>query len=510
METLPNLQIDQPCSLFNSTCSNLQQIYHYLPGSSFLLRYIKNSYQNDPVRVVLELFLVFFALKYLLSKKYNIENNDVQLTEEEVDELVDDWQPEPLVPSLSNSEREMLDNVPITVGPPGTRQKMRNGKTLVNMAAFNFLGFLGNETLKTEAVRTLRKYGVGSCGPPGFYGTLDVHKLLERDIANFLGTEDAIIYSQGFSTVSSVIPAYAKRGDMIVCDEGANFAIQKGIQISRSRVRYFKHNDMNDLERVLENIIREDAIEKRPLTRRFIVTEGLSLNYGDIVPLKKLVELKHAYKFRIILDESLSFGVFGKRGAGVTEHFGVPIEDIDLLIGSMCHALTSSGGFCAGSKEIIDHQRLSGLAYTFSASLPAILAVCAREGLSILQKQSQVLATLRNNVATFRSIAAMIPAISLGETSDASPILHIRIHNDVVDKLDLSPKDQEKKLQEIVHEVNRDGFLITRAMYVPDQELFLPKPSIRICISAAHTKREVEKAANSIRAAVHKVLGKCK
>ncbi|KAK9765895.1 serine palmitoyltransferase component, variant 2 [Basidiobolus ranarum] len=325
MQSLPNLQLDQAFNLFNSTYSSLHHMYHYLPGSSFLLRYIKNSYQNDPFRVVLELFLVFFAIKYLLSKKYNIENNDVQLTEEEIDELVDVWQPEPLVPTLSTSDKEILDSVPITVGPPGARQKMRNGKTLVNMAAFNFLGFLGNETLKAGAVRTLRKYGVGSCGPPGFYGTLDVHKLLEKDIANFLGTEDAIVYSQGFSTISSVIPAYAKRGDLIVCDEGANFAIQKGIQISRSNVRYFKHNDMNDLERVLDGILREDLITKRPLTRRFIVVEGLSLNYGDIAPLKKLIEIKHTYKYRIILDESLSFGVLGKRGAGLTDHFNVPV-----------------------------------------------------------------------------------------------------------------------------------------------------------------------------------------
>ncbi|KAK9766891.1 serine palmitoyltransferase component [Basidiobolus ranarum] len=505
MQTLLGLQLDQSCGLFNSTCSNLPL---YLPGSSYLLRYITNSYQNDPFRVILELFLVFFALKYLLSQKYNIENNDVLLTEEEINELVDDWQPEPLVPTLSISDQEILDNVPVTVGPPGARQKMRNGKTLVNMAAFNFLGFLGNEIFKTEAVRTLRKYGVGTCGPPGFYGTLDVHKLLEKDIANFLGTEDAIIYSQGFSTISSVIPAYVKRGDLIVCDEGANFAIQKGIQISRCKVRYFKHNDINDLEGVLQSILCEDLVTKRPVTRRFIVTEGLSLNYGDIAPLKKLIEFKHAYKFRIILDESLSFGVLGKRGAGLTEHFGVPVEDIDLLIGSMCHALTSSGGFCAGSREIIDHQRLSGLAYTFSASLPAILAVSAREGLSVLQKEKEVLSSLRNNISTFRSIVEKIPTISLGETSEISPILHMRIHDEVVEKLNLTVQDQEKKLQETVYEVGRDGFLITRAMYVSDQELFLPKPSIRICISAAHTKREIEKAANAIKTAFCKVLGK--
>lgn len=109
----------------------------------------------------------------------------------------------------------------------------------------------------------------------------------EADIASHLGVPACIVYAQAFSTISSVIPAFSKRGDIIIADEAVNYAILKGIQISRSTIRWYKHNDMEDLQRVLENVIKEQA--KKPLTRRFIVTEGMFENAGDVVNLPKIV-----------------------------------------------------------------------------------------------------------------------------------------------------------------------------------------------------------------------------
>ena len=116
---------------------------------------------------------------------------------------------------------------------------------------------------------------------------------LENDIADFLGTEAAIIYSQGFATVSSVIPAFCKRGDIIVADRAVNFSIQKGIEISRSTIRWYDHNDLNSLEEVLISIEKERKRRKGPLTRRFIVTEGIFQKDGAIVDLPKLVRLQY-------------------------------------------------------------------------------------------------------------------------------------------------------------------------------------------------------------------------
>jgi 7-keto-8-aminopelargonate synthetase-like enzyme len=163
---------------------------------------------------------------------------------------------------------------------------------VTNLASYNFYNFVGNEYVKEKAIQTLRTYGVGPCGPPQFYGTQDVHMKTEADIASCLGTEGCIVYAQAFSTISSVIPAFCKRGDIIVADRAVNFAIRKGLQICRSTIKYYEHNDMEDLERVLQKVIKEQA--KKPLTRRFIVTEGLSETVGDCVDLPKLVSIRYS------------------------------------------------------------------------------------------------------------------------------------------------------------------------------------------------------------------------
>jgi len=165
--------------------------------------------------------------------------------------------------------------------------KLSTGRTVINLASYNFYNFVGNEQVKEKAIQTLRTYGVGPCGPPQFYGTQDVHMKTEADIASCLGTEGCIVYAQAFSTISSVIPAFCKRGDIIVADRAVNYAIRKGLQICRSTIRFYEHNDMEDLERVLQKVVKEQA--KKPLTRRFIVTEGLFETVGDCVDLPKLV-----------------------------------------------------------------------------------------------------------------------------------------------------------------------------------------------------------------------------
>ena len=158
---------------------------------------------------------------------------------------------------------------------------------MTNLASYNFYNLVANENLKEKAIDVLRTYGVGPCSPPGFYGTQDVHVRTEADIATHLGAPACIVYAQAFSTISSVIPAFSKRGDIIVADKAVNYAIRKGIQISRSTIRWYEHNDLEDMQKVLEKVVREQA--KKPLTRRFIVTEGLFENVGDMIDLPKIV-----------------------------------------------------------------------------------------------------------------------------------------------------------------------------------------------------------------------------
>ncbi|KAI8146690.1 pyridoxal phosphate-dependent transferase [Fennellomyces sp. T-0311] len=516
----PSVHLDDEHAVFiNSTVNSVYELIVAIPGSHLVLSYVKNAYQDDPFRIILELFLVFFALKYMLSKKYKPQDNAVKLTEKEIDDLVEEWKPEPLVPPLSSFDKLNLEKAPMIIGAQSVKPKVAgHAKPLMNLASTNYLELQSSDRIRQKAIDTLKVYGVGSCGPPGFYGTIDVHMDLERDIAQFLGTEEAIIYAQGFSTISSVIPAFSKRGDLLVVDDGVCFSVQKGVQISRSNVRYFKHNDMQDLERVLDDIRVDDMVHKRKLTRRFIVTEGLFANFGDIAPLAKLIELKRKFKYRLILDESQSIGVLGSRGAGLTDLFNIDAKEVDMIVGSMSNALCASGGFCAGNVQVVDHQRLSGSAYCFSASIPAMLAVSASEALKYIQEKPQMLRDLADRSRAFRQTLAHKSLENLIELSGSdvyspAPFFHIRVNPSFLKSRgrdDVSREDEERLLQDVVDECSYQGVLVTRAKYVYDQERNCPRPSIKVYVTVGLTKKENDKAAGVVKSAIVKVFGKWK
>lgn len=488
--------------------SELSRQFHRVPGSAILLRYIKSSYQDDPIRSAVELFLFLFAVHYLLAPKYSTKPNYLTLTEEEIDDLVEEWAPEPLVAEPSTQDDHEVEKRVVLAGQTGPKSKLANGRTVTNFACYNFYNFVANETLKEKAIQTLRNYGVGPCGPPGFYGTQDVHMKTEADIASFLGTSSCIVYAQAFSTISSVIPAFSKRGDIIVADKGVNYAIRKGIQISRSMVRWYEHNDMDDLERVLAKITKEQA--KKPLTRRFIITEGLFENRGTMSDLAKIIELKFRYKFRLILDETWSFGVLGRTGRGLTEHQNVDATEVDMIVGSLAGPLIAGGGFCAGSEEIVHHQRISATSYCFSAALPALLSTTASETLNILQTSPALVNQLRENVKAMWS--QLDPRSDWVYCSSAAenPIMFLVLKPEVVSSKRLTVDDQHQIINDIVDECVANGVLITRLKSVPDDSM--PKqiqpapPALKICLTTGLTRKEVEKAGTTIRHAITKIM----
>lgn len=429
--------------------------FQKIPGSAIVIRYIKSSYQDDPIRSVVELFLFIFAVRYLLAPTYSTKKNKnrhVELSDEEIEELVEDWTPEPLASEETEFERLQNEKRPVIVGPAGPKVKLQNGRQVTNLASYNHYNFASNPELAQKAINTVRTYGVGPCSPPGFYGTQDVHMKSEADIASHIGMPAAIIYAQSFSTISSVIPAFSKRGDIIVADKAVNYPIRKGLQISRSTVRWYEHNDMEDLERVLQRVVKEG--QGKPLTRRFIVTEGLFENVGDVVDLPSLIELKFKYKFRILLDETWSYGILGRSGKGVTEHQNVDPTNVDMIVGGLAGALSSGGGFCAGTEEIVEHQRLSAAAYTFSAALPALLATTASETVTLLQEQPTIIQSLRENIrAMWPQIDPRSEWVRCTSAPDA-PVMLLVLKDQHVEDRGLSIADQESLLQDCVDEVS--------------------------------------------------------
>ncbi|EYE91156.1 serine C-palmitoyltransferase subunit lcbA [Aspergillus ruber CBS 135680] len=504
------MDIQETQRLLSEYLHELANLFHQLPGSAIFLRYVKSSYQDDPIRSMVELFLFLFAVRYLLAPKYSTKPGVVQLSDDEVDDLIDEWTPEPLVGSPTPLEEMEVEKRTVIVGPVGPKSKLSNGRTVMNLASVNFYNFNTNESLKEKAIQTLRDYGVGPCGPRGFYGTQDVHMKTEADVASYLGTPACIIYAQAFSTISSVIPAFSKRGDIIVADKGVSFAVRKGIQISRSIVRWYEHNDMEDLERVLAKVTKEQA--RKPLTRRFIITEGIFEAHGDVVNLPKIIELKLRYKFRLILDETWSFGVLGRTGRGVTEHQNVDAAEVDMIVGSLAGPLVAGGGFCAGSEEIVHHQRISAAAYTFSAALPALLSTTASETINLLQNNADIVSQLREQTKVMR--AQLVPRSDWVYCTSAleNPILILPLKPEVVAAKRLSFEDQQFLLQDVVDECTANGVLVTRLKFLDDN--FEPRqlllPALKVCVTTGLTRKEIEKAGTIIRHAITKIVNRKK
>ncbi|KAH9032102.1 serine palmitoyltransferase [Lactarius hengduanensis] len=519
----------QPPPLFaflSYALTQAESVFYNIPGSHVIASYVKSS-QNYPGRTVLGILLALFAIRTLLQSRDsrttdNGKKNFMQFSATEVRNLVDEWTAEPLDPLLTLEEQSNLALVPVVFSTVGPRPKLANtGKQVLNLASDNFTGLADNETIKARTIETLRKYCFGIHVAPGSYRINEVQMYLERDIANFLGTEASILYSHGFSTMPCMISAFATHGDVIVADRGINYAIQKGLQLSRSTVRWFDHNDLKSLEDVLL------SVEKERLTRRFIVTEGIFKKDGAMVDLPKLIELKHKYKYRLILDESISFGTVGRTGRGLTELYNIPATEIDMIVGSLANDLNSSGGFCAGSRIVVDHQRINGTSFIFSEAFPVGPVVSASVGINILRNTPLILRKLQVNVRAIRAILDQVEAITIPSHAD-SPIIHIHLRSAATisastsastkppNPVTFAPPEapsfvitgEERLLRDIVVEAFAQDVWITRARRLHGQGLVEARPSIRLAVTSALSRRECRRAAGVIKAAVVKVLMK--
>ena len=408
-----------------------------------------------------------------------------------------------------------------TCRPTGPRVTLESGGEALNLVSFNFLGLAGHPEVKAACAAAIHKYGVGSCGPRGFYGTIgahlpssstfsrtrsprrrslpsaDVHLQLEDAIRRYCGTEDAIIYSYDVVTPASAVPAFAKRGDLLVVDDGCCYALQLGVTLSRSDVRFFKHNDMDDLRRVLEEVQAEDkaARIRTPVNRRFIICEGLYTNHGDVAPLKQLVALKRQFCFRLWVDESVSFGAMpGPAGRGACEAAGLVPEDVDVVTSSLGNTIGSVGGFCIGSKQVINHQRLNAAGYCFSASLPPYLAAGALEALRLLGQRPELRTVLGQNAATLRAGLASVPGILPPAGESFCPVIHVRLAD-----TSMAPAAQEALLQRVCDRtLSKHRVMLVTAKY-SNVDRLKPGPSIRIAVSAAHSQADMEAAARALR-----------
>lgn len=451
-----------------------------LPGGQIILRYLKSSYKNDPVRSLFEFALFVFACKYFLSSKRKENKADVvRLSNREIDELCQEWQSEPLVENVTDLQAWELKSIPRVKGMNGSHIHLENIQgQVVNLASNDFLNLNESETIHESAKATIRNVGVGACGPPNFYGTQEIHIRLEEDLAEYLDGEQAILYGQDFVTAGSVIPAFLKRGDLCVVDSGVNLAIQKALIVSRCDIEWYEHNNMDHLEEVLTEL--KPVLDKqKPVKRRFIITEALFANSGDLALLPRLVELKNKFKYRLFVDETLSIGVLGKTGKGLSQHYGIPRSEIAITIGSLALSFASSGGFCVGVKPMVHHQRIQSIAYVFSASLPPYCARTASRAIEEitqnldLEGNSKLIVNLHEKTSFLYGILSKkLPRFASVISNSASPIIHISLTTQFRKQLSLpeyygsvqflNTGKASKHVNQFNHRYNLESFILQK------------------------------------------------
>lgn len=264
-------------------------------------------------------------------------------------------------------------------GKQGTEVNM-GGHDVLMFGSNAYTGLPGDQRIIDAGIEALQQYGSGCAGSRFLNGTLDIHVKLEKELAEYIGKDESLCFSTGFTVNSGVIPSLLTREDYIICDDRDHASIVDGRRLSFAKALKYKHNDMEDLERQLQKCTPESV--------KLIVVDGVFSMEGDLANLPEIVRLKHKYNAVLMVDEAHGLGVFGREGRGVCDHFGLT-DQVDLIMGTFSKSLASIGGFIAANKTIINWLRHNARTYIFSASATPASTACAREALRIIQQEPE-------------------------------------------------------------------------------------------------------------------------
>ena len=262
-----------------------------------------------------------------------------------------------------------------------------NGRRMIMVGSNNYLGLTNHPAVKEAAIEAIKKYGSGCAGSRFLNGTLDIHVKLEEKLARFIRKEAALVFSTGFQVNLGVISALVGKDDVIIIDKMDHASIIDGCRLSYGEVKKFRHNDMADLERVLQQNAERGKL---------IIVDGVFSMEGDIVNLPKVVELAKAYGARLMVDDAHGIGVLGKTGRGTAEHFGLE-DEVDLIMGTYSKSLASIGGFIAGSEKVVHYIKHFARALIFSASPPPASVAAVSVALDIIDNEPERIERLWKN-----------------------------------------------------------------------------------------------------------------
>ncbi|MFR1671504.1 MAG: aminotransferase class I/II-fold pyridoxal phosphate-dependent enzyme [Candidatus Gastranaerophilaceae bacterium] len=253
------------------------------------------------------------------------------------------------------------------VQPESTlREKDGSEHKVIMLGSNSYLNMTTHPQVMEGARKALEKYGYGMGAVSNYAGVTDLHKELEKRIADFYGAEDAIVFPSGYGTNVGIISALCHEGDIIINDSANHASIFDGCKLSGADIKVFPHGDMKYLERILSRISPE-------VTGRLIITDGVFSMDGDMAKLDKIVELAEKYNCRVMVDDAHGVGIVGPTGRGTAEYYGV-MDKVDLHVGMLSKGPGGLGGYCAASRDVIQYLRLYARSYFFSTALPASVA----------------------------------------------------------------------------------------------------------------------------------------
>ncbi len=236
-----------------------------------------------------------------------------------------------------------------------------DGQKKVMAGSNNYLGLTNHPQVKEAAKKAIDQYGTGCSGSRFLNGTIDLHLELEKRLAHFMQKESALVYSTGFQTNLGTISCLVGDGELIFSDSENHASIIEGTRLAEGKTVIFKHNDMEDLERLLK--------QHTSVGGKLIVMDGVYSMTGDIAKLDEIVKLAKKYKARVMVDDAHGLGVLGKKGRGTADHFNVT-QDVDIIMGTFSKSFASLGGVIVASEDVIHYVKHHARSFIFSASMP--------------------------------------------------------------------------------------------------------------------------------------------
>lgn len=366
-----------------------------------------------------------------------------------------------------------------TTGPVNHTVQMMNGREMVMLASYSYLGLIGHPRIDAAAIDATRKYGSGAGGVRLLTGTSDLHERLEERIASFTKREDSCVYSSGYVTNVAIITGLTGPGDLVLMDKLDHASIVDGCLLSGAKWKTYRHNDMKHLEKLLSDAEGEYATV-------MVVADSVFSMDGDVMDLPTTSALCKRYGARLMVDEAHSIGALGATGHGIEEHFGM-YGSIDVKMGTLSKSIPSVGGYCAGDRDMVGYLRHFSRPFIFSAALPPASTAAALEAFSVIEDEPWRVAQLHRQQARYSRGLKEQGWNTMDSTTCVVPVFV----GDETKTMDLTRMlfDRDVFVCPIVHPAVPRG-----------------TDRLRTCLMATHTDADIDKALDAF-AEAGKALG---